>query len=312
MLGAVLGILLLLVIGLAVYVDHSLNRVDALADYPGRIGDTAGTNWLIVGSDSRAGLTPEQAAKLATGDAAGVAGQRPDTIMLMHIPGSTSGNSPTLVSLPRDSSVPIPGHGHLKINAAVAIGGPTLLVQTVEKVTGVHVDHYVEIGFAGFAGLVDDVGGVQVCPREPLSDPLAGLNIPAGCQVLDGPQALGYVRTREFPNGDLERVVHQREFLSALVARASSPAVLLNPFRAVPLAADTPGTITVDNGDRVWDLARLGWAMHSLAGGNAVTTTVPIAGFGQVDDGSTGVLWNREQALRLFDALAQDEPVPGA
>jgi len=180
----------------------------------------------------------------------------------------------------------------------------------VEEVTGVHVDHYAEIGFDGFASLVDDVGGVQLCPTEPISDPLAGLNIPAGCQVLDGPQALGYVRTRHSPRGDLDRVVRQREFLGALVARASSPAVLLNPFRAGPLAADAPNTVTVDNGDHVWHLARLGWAMRSLSGGNAVTMTVPIAGFGPVSDGSSGVLWDREQAGRLFDALAQDRPVP--
>jgi LCP family protein required for cell wall assembly len=297
------------IIGLAAYVDRSLQRADALADYPGRIAATAGTNWLIVGSDSRAGLTPDQQAKLTTGDEAAAAGGRTDTIMLMHIPAVTGNGQLTLVSLPRDSSVPLAGHGRVKLNATFAIGGPTLLVQTVEQVTGVHVDHYAEIGFGGFAGLVDDVGGVQMCPTEPISDPLAGLNIPAGCQVLDGPQALGYVRTRATPRADLDRVVHQREFLSALIARTSSPAVLLNPFHAVPLAADAPKTITVDNGDHVWNLARLGWALRSLSGGNAVTVTVPIAGFGPVTDGSTSVLWDRAQAGRLFDALAQDQPV---
>jgi LCP family protein required for cell wall assembly len=305
-----LGVLLLLVIAWASYVDVSLKRVDALADYPGRIGSTAGTNWLIVGSDSRAGLAPDEANRLATGDEAGAAGQRPDTIILMHIPAVTSSVSPTLVSLPRDSSVPIPGYGRGKINSAVALGGPALLVQTVEKVTGVHVDHYAEIGFAGFASVVDDIGGVQLCPTEPISDPLAGLNIPAGCQLLDGPRALGYVRTRHSPRGDLDRVIRQREFLGALISRASSPAVVLNPFRAIPLAVGAPSAITVDNGDHVWDLVRLGEAMRSLSSGNAVTTTVPIAGFGPVTDGSTGVLWDRVRAGRLFDALAKDQPVP--
>ncbi|MGH3846109.1 MAG: LCP family protein, partial [Pseudonocardiaceae bacterium] len=216
----------------------------------------------------------------------------------------------TLVSLPRDSSVPLAGHGRVKLNATFAFGGPTLLVQTVEKVTGLHIDHYAEIGFAGFASLVDDVGGVQLCPPEPIDDPLAGLNIPAGCQVLEGPQALGYVRTRHSPRGDLDRVVRQREFLGALISRAASPGVLLNPFRAVPLAADAPHTVTVDDGDRVWDLARLGWAMRSLSHGDAVTTTVPFAGFGPVSDGSSAVLWDREQAAQLFTALAQDQPAP--
>ena len=309
-LAAVLGVIALVVIGFAGYVDRSLQRTDALADYPGRIAATSGTNWLIVGSDSRAGLTPTQQATLTTGNEAAAAGGRTDTIMLMHIPALTGNGQLTLVSLPRDSSVPLAGYGRVKLNATFALGGPALLVQTVEKVTGVHIDHYAEIGFAGFAGLVDDVGGVQMCPTQPVSDPLAGLNIPAGCQILTGPQALGYVRTRHTPRGDLDRVVHQREFLGALIARAGSPAVLLNPFHAVPLAADAPKTITVDNGDHVWNLARLGWAMRSLSSGNAVTETVPIAGFGPVTDGSSGVLWNRAQAGRLFDALAQDQPVP--
>ncbi len=310
MLGAILGLLLLVVIGIAGYVDQSLQRVDALADYEGRIADTPGTNWLIVGSDSRAGLTADQAARLATGDEAAAGGQRTDTIMLMHIPALTSGGEPTLVSLPRDSSVPVPGQGRLKLNTTFALGGPTLLVQTVETVTGVHVDHYAEIGFGGFARLVDDVGGVQLCPTEAISDPLAGLDIPAGCQVLDGPQALGYVRTRNTPRADLDRVVRQREFLGALIARASSPAVLLNPLRSGALAVDAPDTVTVDNGGHVWNLARLGWAMRSLSGGDALTTTVPIAGFGTMSDGSSGVLWDRERAGQLFDALAQDRPVP--
>ena len=304
--AAIVGVLALMVIGSAGYVDRSMQRTDALADYPGRIAGTAGTNWLIVGSDSRAGLTPDQEARLTTGDEAAAGGGRTDTIMLMHIPALIGNGQLTLVSLPRDSSVPLAGHGRVKLNTTFALGGPTLLVQTVENVTGVHVDHYAEIGFGGFAGLVDDVGGVQMCPGEPISDPLAGLNIPAGCQVLDGPQALGYVRTRHTPRGDLDRVVHQREFLGALIARASSPAVLLNPFHLVPLAVDAPKTITVDNGDHVWNLARLGWALRSLSRGNAVTETVPIAGFGPVSDGSSGVLWDREAAGRLFSGLARE------
>jgi LCP family protein required for cell wall assembly len=307
---AILGLLALAVVGFAGYVDQSLERADALGNYPGRIADTPGTNWLIVGSDSRAGLTSDQTARLTTGDEAAAGGKRTDTIMLMHIPALIGGGQPTLVSLPRDSSVPVPGHGRLKLNTTFALGGPALLVQTVENVTGVRVDHYAEVGFGGFANLVDDVGGVQLCPTEPISDPLAGLDISAGCQVLDGPQALGYVRTRASPRADLDRVVRQREFLGALIDRASSPAVLLNPFRAAPLAADAPDVVTVDNDDHVWHLTKLGWAMRSLSGGDAVTMTVPIAGFGPVSDGSSAVLWDRQQAGRLFDALAQDRPVP--
>jgi LCP family protein required for cell wall assembly len=306
-----LGLLLLLIVGFAGYVDRALHRVEALADYPGRVANTPGTNWLIVGSDSRAGLTNAQEAELATGDVAGASGQRTDTIMLLHIPALGSGAQPTLVSLPRDSAVPIPGKGRNKINAAYAFGGPPLLVQTVETVTGVHVDHYAEIGFTGFAGLVDAVGGVQLCPPDPIDDPLAGLHIQAGCQQFTGPQALGYVRTRHSPRGDLDRVARQREFLGALIATAAGPSVLLNPFRLVPLVTSAPTAVTVDNGDHVWHLARLGWTMRSLTGGHAVTTTVPVAGFGTAGGGSA-VLWDRTRASRLFSALAQDQPVPPA
>ncbi|MBV9059230.1 MAG: LCP family protein [Pseudonocardiales bacterium] len=309
-LGLTCAIVVLAVLCAAVYVDRSLQHVDALADYPGRLAPTAGTNWLIVGSDSRAGLTPAQEARLTTGDEAAAGGSRTDTIMLMHIPALLGGGQTTLVSLPRDSSVPLAGYGRVKLNAAFSIGGPALLAQTVEKVTGVHIDHYAEIGFAGFADLVDDVGGVQMCPTEPINDPLAGLNIAAGCQMFDGPKALGYVRTRHSPRGDLDRVVRQREFLGALIAQVTSPAVLINPFRMVPLGIDAPGTITVDNGDHVWNLARLGWAMRALSHDDAVTTTVPFSGFGTVSDGSSAVLWDKQAAARLFNALAQDQAVP--
>lgn len=299
---------LVLLAALVVYVDTTLSRIDALPDYSERVANTPGTNWLIVGSDSREGLTPEEQAELTTGD---VEGRRTDTIMLLHIPGLAAEGQPTLVSLPRDSSVPLPDSGErVKLNAAYAIGGPPLLAQTVETVTGVHVDHYAEIGFGGFAGIVDDIGGVELCLSEPISDPLAGIDLSAGCQELSGPEALGYVRTRASANGDLDRVTRQREFLGALLSKATSPAVLANPFRAIPLITGVPDALTVDNGDHVWHLARLGWAMRGISSGGVVTTTVPIAGFGTVGDGGSAVLWDRDAADVMFDALAQDEPVP--
>lgn len=294
--------------GFAVYIDSTLNRVDALPGYPGRVADTPGTNWLIVGSDSRAGLTPEQQAELVTGDEAAAGGQRTDTIMLLHIPDTS--DPPTLVSLPRDSAVPIPGNGRNKINAAFAIGGAPLLAQTVETITGVHIDHYIEVGFGGFAGIVDNIGGVQLCPAEPVSDPGIGLELAPGCQEVNGPTALSYVRTRNSPNGDLDRVQRQREFVGALVGRVASPGVLLNPFRSVPLLSGLSETLIIGNGDHIWHLAGLAWAMRGLSNGGAVTTTVPIAGFEQLDDGSSAVSWNRDLALAMFTALAEDRPVP--
>lgn len=310
MLRRILLVLVLLLAGLAVYVELSLTRTDALADYPDRVGNSTGTNWLIVGSDSREALSEEEQDQLATGT---VAGGRTDTIMLLHIPFPfVGGGEPTLVSLPRDSSVPLPGSGErVKLNSTYSTGGPQLLVQTVETVTGIHIDHYAEIGFGGFAGIVDDIGGVEICLDEPISDPLADIDLPAGCQQLSGPQALGYVRTRATPAGDLDRVERQRQFLGALLERAVSPAVLLNPFRLVPLVTGVPDALTVDNGDHVWNLARLGWTMRGIASGEVVTITVPIDGFEELDNGSSAVSWDQEAASALFDALANDEPVPG-
>ena len=126
-----------------------------------------------------------------------------------------------------------PGNGKDKINAAFAIGGAPLLTQTVEQATGLRLDHYAEVGFGGFAGLVDALGGVSLCLPESISDPLAGIDLPAGCQELDGRNALGYVRSRATPRADLDRMVNQRQFVSALLQRAASPAVWLNPLALV-------------------------------------------------------------------------------
>ena len=303
--GVALLVLLVLALGLLVWADTRLNRVDALPDYDGRPAATPGADWLVVGSDSREGLSGERRRQLATGDASG---RRTDTMMLLHI---SRGGAPTLVSLPRDSYVPIPGHGQNKLNAAYAFGGPKLLARTVEEVTGIRIDHYMEVGFDGFATTVDAVGGVRICVDRPMRDPKAGLNLRAGCQVLNSRDALGYVRTRASPRGDLDRVERQREFLGALTAKASSPGVLLNPFRSIPLALNATDSIAVGNGDHLYHLARFVFAMRSVTGGDGTATTVPIAGTGVVSGAGSIVRWDRERALALFDALKQDRPVPG-
>ncbi|WP_253772250.1 LCP family protein [Goodfellowiella coeruleoviolacea] len=297
----VLVVLLLLLVGLWFYVDSSLKRVTALADYPDRPAAGAGTNWLLVGSDARDGLSEEEKAELATGSAAG---HRTDTIMIMHIPDG-SGN-PILVSLPRDSYVSIPGHDKNKINAAFAIGGPPLLARTVEQATGLRMDHYVEIGFGGFANVVDDVGGVEMCLDEPMKDPKAGIDLPAGCQELNGAQALGFVRTRAFQSGDLERVQNQRKFLSALLHKATSAAVLANPFRSLPLAFDLSDAISVGDDDHLHNLAGLAFAL----GGGMDTATAPVGGFDQVSGAGSVVVWNQAKAKQLFGALRDGTPVP--
>ncbi|WP_249383795.1 LCP family protein, partial [Mycobacterium sp. DBP42] len=294
----------LAMIGGGLWIDSSLHRIPALADYPERPAAAKGTTWLLVGSDSRQHLSPEQQSDLATGGDIGTG--RTDTILLVHIPGIGAGTPATMVSIPRDSYLPIPGYGEDKVNAAFSLGGAPLLAQTVEQATGLHLDHYAEIGFDGFAAMVDAVGGVTMCPAEPISDPLAGIELPAGCQELDGRSALGYVRTRATPRADLDRMIHQRAFMSALLHRATSPEVLFNPLRWQPMAEAATNSVAVDENAHVWDLGRLAWAMH---GDDMVTTTVPIGEFTGSDSGAV-VVWDSDAAGRLFNALADDAPVP--
>jgi LCP family protein required for cell wall assembly len=295
--------LLVAFVGFGVWVDRSLHRAPVLADYDGRPAPGHGTTWLLVGSDSRSDLSPEQQNNLATGGDIG--NSRTDTIMLVHVPALIADVKPTMVSIPRDSEVTIPGNGTNKINAAYSIGGPQLLVQTVEQATGIRVDRYAEVGFAGFADVVDAVGGVTMCPTEPISDPLAGIDLPPGCQKLTGRNALGYVRTRATPRADLDRMINQRVFISALMHRAASPSVWLDPFRWFSLKTSVTNALTVDSGTHVWDLARLGWALRS----SPVTTTVPIEGSVSTDFGDA-VEWNNDAASQLFAALSADAPVP--
>lgn len=290
-------------LGTAIWVESSLRRVAVFTDYPGRPAEAAGTNWLLIGSDSREELTQEQQAELSTGGNLGSG--RTDTLLLVHVPGLGSGRPASLVSIPRDSYLNIPGYGMDKVNAAYAAGGPGLVAQTVEEATGLHLDHYAEIGFAGFGVVVDALGGVQICPTEPINDPLAGIDLAAGCQTLDGREALGYVRSRATPRADLDRMIHQREFVSAMLGRIAAPAVWLNPWRwySVPHAA--VAALTVDQGVHVWDLARLGWALR----GPTETLTVPIAEFTGNESGAV-VVWDSAAAAALFDALRTDSAIP--
>jgi LCP family protein required for cell wall assembly len=291
------------ILGGALWLETALHRQTVLTDYPDRPAAGPGSTWLLVGSDSRQGLTTEQQEALATGGDTG--NGRTDTILVVHVPAFGSSAPTTMVSIPRDSYVPIPGYGRDKINAAFAMGGARLLAETVEQATGLRVDHYAEIGFSGFAGLVDGLGGVTVCPKSPINDPLAGVNLPAGCQQLDGRDALGYVRSRATPRADLDRMIDQRQFMSSLLHRAASPVVWLNPWRwySVPHAA--VGALTVDHSDHVWDLARLAWSLQ----GSTIELTVPIGEFSSTSSGSV-VVWDHEKAAALFDALSADQPVP--
>jgi LCP family protein required for cell wall assembly len=305
-----IALVLLLLLPLVVFAicDYRLNRQDVWPTAKSRPAATPGADWLIVGSDSRDGLSTAQKKQLATGSAPG---QRTDTMMLLHIPADTSGSGggPTLVSLPRDSYVSIPGHGQNKLNAAYAFGGPKLLVQTVEGLTGIRIDHYVEIGFGGLYNLVNDVGGVPMCLNRSAKDPKAALNVKAGCQTLNGQEALGYSRSRASARGDLDRVDHQRTLITALLHKATSPMTLLNPLHSFKLVADGPGAVAAADGDHLTDLARLAWAARSL-NEDGTTTTVPIGRVYRVNGVGDVLGWDTARARALFTALRQDKPVP--
>jgi LCP family protein required for cell wall assembly len=295
-------LVLLLLLGVGFFwMDTSLNRIAAIEDYPGRPAAAAGTNWLIVGSDSREGLTEEEKAKLTTGD---TAGKRTDTIMVAHIPDNDT--PPTLLSLPRDSNVEVPGHGVNKINAAFSLGGAPLLVKTVEGATGLRIEHYAEISFGGFAGIVDAVGGVEMDIPEEMRDTKTGAVIPAGKQTLDGVQALAFVRMRysaSTPRSDLDRVVNQRKFIGALAGEMASASSILNPFTLFPMIGEATDALTVDESDHLWHLASLGFAMRGISDGGTVTTTVPVTSPSAND-------WDDAKSEQLFTALKEDTPIP--
>jgi len=303
-LATALVLLLLLPVIVLAICDVRLHRQSVWPAASTRPAATPGADWLIVGSDSREGLSAAQRKQLATGSAAG---QRTDTMMLLHIPAS--GGGPTLISLPRDSYVAIPGHGQNKLNAAYAFGGAPLLVQTVEGLTKIRIDHYAEIGFGGLYDLVNAVGGVPMCLNQAAKDPKAALNVKAGCQTLDGQEALGYSRSRASARGDLDRVGHQRSLITALLHKATSPLTLLNPVHTFRLVKDGPGAVAVAHGDHLTDLARLAWAARSL-GDDGTTTTVPIGRVFRVSGVGDVLSWDSTRAQAMFDALRHDKPVP--
>ena len=283
------------------YLDSKITRKNILVDYKGRPVQGAGTNWLITGSDSRQGLTRKEERKLATGR--DISGQRSDTIMVMHMP--SNGGRPVLISLPRDSYVPIPGHGSDKINAAYAYGGARLLAETVQNITGLRIDHFMTIGFGGFVRVVDAIGGVRMCLKQPIRDPAAGLHLHKGCQTLDGAEALGFVRTRHnFATQDLQRIQNQRVFLRALLRKLTSTGVILNPFSSLPAASGVAGTLTVDNGTHLFQLLQVALALR-----NPLTTTVPISGSFVTSSGQDALKWDTPKALELFRELNKDQKI---
>jgi len=295
--GALVLVLILAVAGSYFWVNGKLNRSVAL---PAFTGQSAGENWLIAGSDSRQGLSRTQIDALHVGFDTGTLNS--DSLMLLHMGGPKS----VLISIPRDSYVPIPGYGKNKINAALAFGGPRLLIQTVEEVTGLRIDHYMGIGFGGLVSVVNTVGGVRMCLPTAIHDSYSGVNLAAGCHNLNGTQSLAFVRDRHsFATSDLQRIQDQRAFLKALLSKATSPGVYLNPFTALPFASTAASSLSVDKGTSLYDLTQAALALR-----NPQTGTVPIATSVYVTDVGDALVWNRAQALALFNALRDNNAVP--
>lgn len=310
---AITLVTLLVVVSVGTYfwADSKLHRDVDLSKVIDRPDAGKGTNYLIVGSDSRAGMSAEEKKKLHTGSAEG---KRTDSMMILHV----GDNGDTLVSLPRDSNVTIPtykgsGSGktfpgtgrQVKLNAAYAEDGPTLLVRTIEYNTGLHIDHYVEIGFAGFANIVDAVGGVEMTLDQGFKDKYSGADFKAGKQTLNGEQALAFVRTRHaFAASDLQRTKNQQKFLSALAHQVATPGTVLNPFKLYPTMGSGLDSLTVDKDMSLWDLGSMFWAMKGVTGGSGKSMNMPISG-------STGgnLVWDKAKVKTLVDELKNDQTV---
>jgi LCP family protein required for cell wall assembly len=200
-------------------------------------------NFLLVGSDTREGLSKQELSRVGT---VAVSGQRTDTIILVHV--SPRNRKAVMVSIPRDLKVDIPGHGTDKINAAYAIGGPALLVKTVEHNLGVPINHYAEIDFAGFLKVVDAVGGVRLCNQtgHRLDDNFANLHMAPGCHDMNGVQALAFVRARHI-DSDFGRIGRQQQFLRAVMQKVSSAGNLINLPKMVRIAHIISDHMKTDN-----------------------------------------------------------------
>ena len=292
---------LVFLIGTPIYAWSASNKVDAMPTGQ-RPGDQPGTTWLLVGSDSREGLSEEERQKLGTGDTEGL---RTDTIMLLYVP---PGGRPALISIPRDSYVPIPGKGRNKINAAYALGGRELLVQTVEQNTGLRVDHYAEIGFGGFVNVIDALGGIEMCPKTAIKDKNSHLDIPAGCQNMDGVTALGYVRMRYAdPTGDLGRMNRQREMIAGIAKKAASPMTVINPFRWWGLNTGAAQSVKTDPSTGVVATAGVVAPMMKVAGGQGLTLMVPISNPNKSTAAGSSMIWDDAKAKEMFGEIARGD-----
>ncbi len=282
----------------------TVTRVDTTPEGD-RPPTASGHTYLLVGSDSREGLTAAQKRTLGTGSAEG---RRTDTIILVHVP--SGGGKSSLISIPRDSFLPIPGNGENKVNAAFAIGGPKLLVRTVEQATGIPIDGYVEIGLGGFASVVDSLGGVDLCVPRTIKDEKAHINLKKGCQTLDGRNALGYVRARySDPKGDIGRAERQRQFLGAVMKQAATPSTVLIPWRWWSFTHAAAGNLIVGEDTTITDSARILMAMRGVSSGDTLSLVVPLSSTNVTTSAGSSVLWDKARADELFTMLREGTPL---
>jgi LCP family protein required for cell wall assembly len=304
--------------GLLVWSDAGIDRVDAFAATADRpaASPEGSTTFLMVGSDARTGMSKADQRRLHVGTANTTAGRRADTMLLVHV--SSRHDTVTAVSLPRDSYVIIPAHvgtdgsnvpeRRNKLNAAYAVGGAPLAVATVERSTGVRIDHYVEVDFLGFEELVNAVGGVDVCTSKPLRDFKAGLRLPAGTTRVDGVTGLAYVRARNLDaRADLGRIERQQRFLGAMVSRVTSKDVLLDPRTLVHFLDAALGSVRVDRDLTRTEMVQLATQIRHVSSRDVTFRTVPVTD-PSYRPGQIGAvaLWDEQAAAEMFAAMRLD------
>lgn len=264
----VLVVLLILIlawpVGLLWWASSKIHHVDALNDSPA----TAGTTYLLTGSDERDGDSPVTDS---------TEGRRSDTIILLH---KAPNGQTSLVSLPRDTWTEVPGYGNSKLNASYAWGGEKLLVQTVENLTGLHVDHFAEVGMGGFTRIVDAVDGVELCLDYAVDDPSSGLTWPGGCHHADGDTALAFARMRYAdPLGDIGRAARQRQVMSAVLDNALSRDTVINPVQQVKVAGSGAAAVTTDPNTSAFDLGKIALGVRK-ASKDGLMGAPPISNLG--------------------------------
>ena len=300
-------ILLFLVLALALLVGMTVLADFQMEDAGPMPSLAAGEGvYLIVGTDSRENLPDD----LNQGNFGDFAGSRADVIILAQVVDGRR----QLLSIPRDLKVEIPGQGVNRINAAYAFGGPDLLVETVANATGIRPNHYMEVEFGGFAGIVDALGGIELDIPYPARDAKSGLNVEAGVQTVDGATALAYARSRSYEEfidgvwvpqggGDIARAARQREVLTKIMAEASSPSGAVRS----PLVVTAVGShLTADSGLTLFDLARTGWDMRSAD----VTESLTLPVVGAEEGGVAYLVRSEPAATDVLNAFSAGQPLP--